>query len=104
MTKRTYAAAIGATSSRVASFVIFLALTLTLCGLSFGGSASARAAGAVAVQQVQASDVSARRHQRPRNRYVPPPSHPSYYSRPSYYAPAPFFPIPPFFGYGWEPW
>jgi hypothetical protein len=95
MTKRTGAAAIGVT---------FLVVILSSVTLTLGGSASARATGpaAVAVQQARASDVSARRHQRPR--YVSPPSRPYYYGRPSYYAPAPFFPIPPFFGYGWEPW
>jgi hypothetical protein len=56
------------------------------------------------VQHAQANDVSARRHQRPRYRYVSRPPHSGYYGRPYYYAPAPFFPIPPFFGYGWESW
>jgi hypothetical protein len=89
MTKMTGAAAIGVTSLVVS--------------LAFGVPAWARAAGAVAVavQQAQANDVSARRHQGPRYRYA---SRPDYYGRPHYYAPAPFFPIPPFFGYGWEPW
>jgi hypothetical protein len=100
MTKRTGA---GVTSL----VAILLAFTLTP-----GGSAPARAAGAV-VATPQANDVSARRHQRPRDarrhqrprdRGVSQPSYPSYYGRPHDYAPAPFFPIPPFFGYGWEPW
>lgn len=91
MTKRTGA---GVTSL----VAILLAFTLTP-----GGSAPARAAGAV-VATPQVNDVSARRHQRPRDRGVSQPSYPSYYGRPHDYAPAPFFPIPPFFGYGWEPW
>jgi hypothetical protein len=105
MTKRTGAAAIGVTSLGVTSLGV-TSLVVMLLAVTFGGSASARAAGyaAVAVQHAQANDVSARRHQRPRYRYVSRPPYPDYYGRPYYYAPAPFFPIPPFFGYGWEPW
>jgi hypothetical protein len=92
-------------TKRTGTGVTSLVAILLASTLRPGGSASARAVGAaVAVQQVQADDVSARCHQRPRYRGVSQSSYPSYYGRPRYYAPAPFFPIPPFFGYGREPW
>jgi hypothetical protein len=81
-----------------------VAILLALTSMP-GGSALARAAGTAAVApQAKASDVGARRHQRPHYRDVSRPSYSSYYGRPYYYAPALFVPIPPFFGYGWEPW
>jgi hypothetical protein len=76
--------------------------------LSFGVAAGASPAAAASAevqkpQSAQATDISARRQDRPR-RYAYRPYYPYYYGRPSTYAPAPILPIPPFFGYGWEWW
>jgi hypothetical protein len=83
----------------------WIGAALLAAAVMFGASAhisSAQAASAEAqkVSSSQATDISARRHDR-RHAYRP---YPTYYGRPVSYAPAPFIPIPPFFGYGWEWW
>ena len=69
-------------------------------------SVSAAPAEAQKTPSAQATDVSARRHDRQsHHHYAYRPYYPYYYGRPYYYSPGPFFlPLPPFFSYGWEPW
>jgi hypothetical protein len=89
-------------------FCALVLATMTIGSAGAPSSAVAASAEVTRAQAGQASDLSARRHDRHSyyyaHHYAYRPYYPYYYGRPYYYSPGPFFPFLPFI-HGWEePW